>query len=98
MRAAEQTNLRPEVAQVSVGLGDAFRYVLDPDAPLLTNLAALWTVDPGLAERIRGKRMPRSYAWRELPWKAVRWHSFLIGRAGRSPLPKDWIGNIRPYF
>jgi len=52
MRAAEQTNLRPEVAQVSVGLGDAFRYVLDPDAPLLANLAALWTVDPGLAERI----------------------------------------------
>lgn len=34
------------------------RYVLDPDAPYLRNLAALWAVDPALARRIEAVEEP----------------------------------------
>jgi hypothetical protein len=40
---------------------DPSRYVLDEDAPLVKNLAALWTVDPALAEAIEALHPSEPY-------------------------------------
>jgi hypothetical protein len=37
---------------MTASVADSMRYVLPPDAPLLANLAALWFVDPTLAEEL----------------------------------------------
>ena len=61
MRVVEQSNPLAELAPASVGAANPFRYVLDEDAPLLANLAALWTVDSGLAQRIEALHPRPSY-------------------------------------
>ena len=61
MRAAEQTFPLAELAPADMGAADPFRYVLEKDSPLLANLAALWTVDPGLTERIEALHPRPSY-------------------------------------
>jgi len=43
---------------------DPFRHVLSADAPLLANLAALWTVDPALAAEIESSHKQPSYELR----------------------------------
>ena len=47
---------------MSAAIQDPFRYVLPADAPLLKNLAALWTADPALAESIELLHPRASYA------------------------------------
>src|SRR5947209_3647255 len=41
---------------------DPFRYVLGEDAPLVKNLAALWTVEPALADAIEALHPRPSYS------------------------------------